>query len=75
MVPYAHALFNQVTQSAAWNRLHRIEQRCCRWLLMTHDRIQSDKFLLTQEFLGMMLGVAPASPRLPAASSARNSSK
>jgi DNA-directed RNA polymerase subunit N (RpoN/RPB10) len=43
------------------NRLHvtsaMSEQRCCRWLLMTHDRVQSDQFLLTQEFLGMMLGV------------------
>jgi len=34
-----------------------LEQRCCRWLLMTHDRMQSDEFLLTQEFLAMMLGV------------------
>jgi CRP-like cAMP-binding protein len=57
MLHYAHALFNQVTQSAACNRLHHIEQRCCRWLLMTHDRVQTDKFLLTQEFLSMMLGV------------------
>jgi CRP-like cAMP-binding protein len=57
MLHYAHALFNQVTQSAACNRLHHIEQRCCRWLLMTHDRVHTDKFLLTQEFLGMMLGV------------------
>jgi DNA-binding FadR family transcriptional regulator len=49
--------FNQVAQSAACNQRHNIEQRCCRWLLMTHDRVQSDQFLLTQEFLGMMLGV------------------
>lgn len=57
MLHYAHAFFNQVAQSAACNQLHKIEQRCCRWLLMTHDRVQSDRFLLTQEFLGMMLGV------------------
>jgi CRP-like cAMP-binding protein len=57
MLHYAHALFNQITQSAACNTLHHIEQRCCRWLLMTHDRVQTDQFLLTQEFLGMMLGV------------------
>jgi CRP-like cAMP-binding protein len=57
MQHYAHAFFNQVAQSAACNHFHSIEQRCCRWLLMTHDRVQSDQFLLTQEFLGMMLGV------------------
>jgi CRP-like cAMP-binding protein len=54
---YAHAFFNQVAQSAACNQFHSLEQRCCRWLLMTHDRMQSDEFLLTQEFLAMMLGV------------------
>src|SRR5581483_9441254 len=54
---YAHAFFNQVAQSAACNHFHTIEQRCCRWLLMTHDRMHADKFLLTQEFLAMMLGV------------------
>ena len=54
---YAHAFFNQVAQSAACNQFHSIEQRCSRWLLMTHDRMQSDEFLLTQEFLAMMLGV------------------
>ena len=57
MLRYAHALFNQVAQSAACNRFHSIEQRCCRWMLMTHDRMESSEFLLTQEFLAMMLGV------------------
>lgn len=57
MLHYAHAFFNQVAQSAACNQSHNIMQRSCRWLLMTHDRVQSDQFLLTQEFLGMMLGV------------------
>lgn len=57
MLRYAHAFFNQVAQSAACAHLHRVEQRCCRWLLMTRDRMPSDDFLLTQEFLGMMLGV------------------
>jgi CRP-like cAMP-binding protein len=57
MLRYSHAFFNQVAQSAACNQFHSIEQRCCRWLLMTHDRMQSDEFLLTQEFLAMMLGV------------------
>jgi CRP-like cAMP-binding protein len=57
MLRYAHAFFNQVAQSAACSQLHRVEQRCCRWLLMTRDRMLSDDFPLTHEFLGMMLGV------------------
>jgi len=57
MLHYAHAFFNQVAQSAACNQFHSIERRCCRWMLMTHDRMHSDEFLLTQEFLAMMLGV------------------
>jgi len=57
MLHYGHAFFNQVAQSAACNQFHSLAQRCCRWLLMTHDRMQSDEFRLTQEFLAMMLGV------------------
>jgi CRP-like cAMP-binding protein len=57
MLRYAHAFFNQVAQSAACTHLHRVEQRCSRWLLMTRDRMPADDFLLTHEFLGMMLGV------------------
>jgi CRP-like cAMP-binding protein len=57
MLRYGHAFFNQVAQSAACAHLHRVEQRCCRWLLMTRDRMPSGDFLLTHEFLGMMLGV------------------
>jgi CRP-like cAMP-binding protein len=57
MLHYAHAFFNQVAQSAACNTFHLLERRCCRWLLMTHDRMESNDFPLTQEFLAMMLGV------------------
>jgi CRP-like cAMP-binding protein len=57
MLRYVHAFFNQVAQSAECNRFHSLEQRCCRWLLMTHDRMQSNEFLLTQEILATMLGV------------------
>jgi CRP-like cAMP-binding protein len=57
MLHYAHAFLGQVTQIAACAHLHPVEQRCCRWLLMTHDRVQTDHFLLTQEFFAMMLGV------------------
>jgi len=54
---YSHALMAQVTQISACNRLHRVEQRLSRWLLMTRDRLRSDEFHLTHEFLGHMLGV------------------
>jgi CRP-like cAMP-binding protein len=66
MLHYVHALFNQIAQSAACNSFHTVEQRCCRWLLMTHDRVQTDRFILTQEFLGMMLGVRRTSITLTA---------
>ncbi|MDP9204519.1 MAG: Crp/Fnr family transcriptional regulator [Gemmatimonadota bacterium] len=54
---YSQFVFETVSQSAACNRLHVIEQRCARWLLMSHDRIGRDRFDLTQEFLAEMLGV------------------
>jgi CRP-like cAMP-binding protein len=55
---YTQAFINQLAQSVACNRLHSIDQRCARWLLMTHDRVGGgDSFDLTQEFLSYMLGV------------------
>jgi CRP-like cAMP-binding protein len=54
---YIHALMAQISQSAACNRFHVVERRLARWLLMTHDRVKSDRFRMTQEFLGHMLGV------------------
>ena len=48
----------QVAQTAACNRAHTVEERCARWLLMTHDRVgEAERFPLTQEFLAIMLGV------------------
>ncbi len=57
---YAHALFTQLAQLATCNRLHSIEQRCCCWLLMTHDRIEGNEFEVTHEFLSKMLGARRA---------------
>jgi CRP-like cAMP-binding protein len=57
---YTQTLFEQIAQSAACNRVHAVEKRCARWLLMTHDRVEEDEFPLTQEFLAVMLGVRRA---------------
>ena len=57
LLHYTHAFFNQVAQSAACAHHHVLEQRCARWLLMTYDRMATDHFLLTHEFLAMMLGI------------------
>lgn len=54
---YSQALQILIMQSTACNSLHSVEERCSRWLLMTHDRVQGDAFQLTHEFLGYMLGV------------------
>lgn len=54
---YSQAFVNMLMQSVACNGLHSAEQRCCRWLLTTHDRIGQDEFPLTHEFLAIMLGV------------------
>jgi CRP-like cAMP-binding protein len=54
---YSQAFVSLLMQSVACNGLHSAEQRCCRWLLMTHDRIGQDEFALTHEFLAIMLGV------------------
>lgn len=57
---YTEALFAQVGQSSACNRLHSSHHRCARWLLQTHDRVGEDTFPLTHQFLAQMLGVRRA---------------
>ena len=57
LLRYSNALMSQVTQISACNRLHDVEARLARWLLMTRDRLRSNRFDLTHEFLGHMLGV------------------
>jgi len=60
LLRYTQAFFTQVSQSAACNRLHALDQRLCRWLLVVHDRMESDHFPLTQEFISHMLGMRRA---------------
>ena len=57
LLRYVDAFYGQVAQSAACNGRHQIEQRLARWILMTHDRVVGDTFLMTQEFMSTMLGV------------------
>jgi CRP-like cAMP-binding protein len=54
---YHSAYQAQASFSVACNGLHTVQQRCCRWVLMTHDRVGSDSVALTHEFLAIMLGV------------------
>jgi CRP-like cAMP-binding protein len=53
---YAQVVIGQMMQSAACNALHQVQQRCARWLLMTHDRMHEQDFHLSHEFLAVMLG-------------------
>ena len=54
---YSQLVIETISQSAACNRIHVIEERCARWLLMSNDRVGSNEIPLTQEFLAQMLGV------------------
>ncbi len=58
---YGQRIAMQTTQIAACNRLHDVEERLARWILMTQDRIESDHLPLTQEFLAQMLGTRRSS--------------
>ncbi len=58
---YTLAMLVFTAQTAACNALHPVRQRCARWMLLTHDRVGSDEFPLTHEFLSQMLGVRRAS--------------
>jgi CRP-like cAMP-binding protein len=57
LLRYTQALVTQISQTAVCNRLHSIEQQLCRWLLLSHDRLESDELIMTHELIANMLGV------------------
>jgi len=61
---YMYAFFKQLAQNGACNRFHTAEERCAKWLLLTHDRAGTDTFTLTQKFLGDMMGTRRANVNL-----------
>jgi CRP-like cAMP-binding protein len=56
LLRYTQALVTQISQTAVCNRLHSVEQRLSRWLLLCHDRVRSNELIMTQEFISNMLG-------------------
>jgi CRP-like cAMP-binding protein len=56
LLRYTQALITQISQTAVCNRLHSVENRLSRWLLLSHDRVRSNELMMTQEFLAHMLG-------------------
>ena len=60
LLRYTQALMTQMTQTAACNRHHSLEQQLCRWLLLSLDRLPTNKLLMTQELIASMLGVRRA---------------
>src|SRR5438132_8155318 len=61
LLRYTQALLTQTAQTAVCNRMHAIEQRLCRWLLLIHDRVPTRERPITKEFLVQMLAVRPDS--------------
>ena len=57
MKAFTYSVILQLTRAAICNRFHSTEARLARWLLMTRDRMRSDTFRVTQEFLSYMVGV------------------
>jgi len=57
LLRYTQALITQISQTAVCNRLHSVEQQLCRWLLLSHDRLNTDELVMTEELIADMLGV------------------
>jgi CRP-like cAMP-binding protein len=56
LTEYSHALLIASMRTAACNGLHGLQERCARWMLMTLDRVDADRFAVTKEFLAQLLG-------------------
>jgi CRP-like cAMP-binding protein len=69
---YSVIFFDQVSRNAACSRSHDVSKRCARWLLQTQDRCQENEFVLTQEFLALMLNVSRTSVNIAAGALSRN---
>lgn len=67
LLRYVQAFLTQVSQTAVCHRLHSVEKRLCRWLLLTQDRAQADHLSLTQEFIANLLGTRRESVTVAAA--------
>lgn len=57
LLRYTQSLMTQISQTAVCNRLHSVEQQLCRWLLINHDQMQTDKLVMTHDLIANMLGV------------------
>jgi CRP-like cAMP-binding protein len=57
LLRYTQALITQMTQTAACNRHHSLDQQLCRWLLLSLDRLRANELIMTQELIANMLGV------------------
>ncbi len=57
MLRYTQSLITQMAQTAVCNRHHSIDQQLCRWLLLSLDRLPSNRLVMTQELIANMLGV------------------
>lgn len=57
LLRYTQSLMTQISQTAVCNRLHSVEQQLCRWLLINHDQLQTDKLVMTHDLIANMLGV------------------
>lgn len=57
LLRYTQALITQISQTAVCNRLHSVEQQLCRWLLLSYDRLYSNKLVMTHNLIANMLGV------------------
>lgn len=56
LLRYTQALVTQISQTAVCNRLHSVERQLCRWLLLSHDRLQTDELIMTHDMIANMLG-------------------